>query len=798
MQPFTLFDFQQGIDHSREDWLIPEGAFAQMNNAYINRGFINARQGYVQYATGGKGSAATCESRMVSQTSGASMTGAIDSANTTYTSTLTGPVRRGTVVVTGSTPSQTATDDGLGGFTGDVSAGTINYTTGAVSVTFNTAPTGGTVTVTYDTHPGLAVMMVANFYTDAQVRQLIVADTRNVNRYNSTTNRLDDISGGTTYTGDTSNFWAYVNYPDSSDANRLLFTNNVDVIQQYEPSGGVADYSPTITGVTNITCLRIHQFKDRLILLNIDEDGTRFPKRIRISGYGSNTDVFDTSAPGAGIIELSDDSDIVSSWQNRDDLLIFTNRSVWVMKYTGNDVVPFELQKIDGTRGADAPFGTNDYLNNTTYVSRRGIFVTDGYRTEKADNVIPNFVYDEIDASYIDLCYSGREDEDEVNYLLYPEFDADESTGASDKILVTNYTNLSYSIYDIALSTLGQFKESFDVTWADLIAPEYQNWNSLSARFNTWKSFSYMLDSEMTIGGGHNGQIWRLNKGDGVDNDVLIRGITKASSAVVTTDYNDFSVGDKVYFTGVQGMLDINGMVGTITTAGVNSVTVDIDSTDFETYTSDTGVISRVIPLEIESKQFNPFFERGKGARVGWANFYYNVGGQSVYEKELRTITDISVSSGVVTVTSPGSNFSTGDRLYIYNVSGATEANDQDYTITSVTSDTFTLDDTDGSSWTAYTSGGKIKKKQDNTLDVQIKVGDVEQLAQDSSGQIISLKNTMVNRPGVTQNKMWKRFPINQSGNFVQLRITNEVPISNVRIHCIQLGMQPSQRLKDS
>lgn len=797
MQPFTLFNFQQGINQSVEDWLIPEGAFARLKNAFVRRGFINLRQGYIQYATGGKGSAAICESRMVSRTTSA----AFDTGDGTATygpNILANiPLRRGSVQIIDAVGGQTATDDGLGGFVAPHS-GTVNYTTGAVTITFSAVVgIGDPITATYDSHPALPVMMVANFYTDSQIRELIVADTRNVNKYNSTTNRLDDLSRTINYTGDNTNFWHWVNYPDSSDVNRLLFTNNVNAIQQYTPSA-VTSYAPTITGVTTITCLRIHQFKDRLILLNTDEDGSRFPKRIRISGYGTNSDNFDTSVPGAGIIELPDDSDIVSTWQNRDDLLIFTNRSVWNMKYTGNDVVPFELQKIDGSRGSDAPFGTNDYLNNTTYVSRRGIFVTDGYRVDRADADIPEFVYNEVDASGMNLCYSGREDEDENNYLLYPTFDADESPIKSDSILVTNYDNLSHSVYDIALSCLGQYKESFNITWADLTAPVYEDWDSLSSKFNSWKEFAYMLDSEMTIAGGHNGQIWRLNKSDGVDNDVLIRGITKASEAVVTTDYNNFVIGDKVYFTGVQGMVDINGMVGNVTAAAVNSITVNIDSTSFETYTDNSGTLSRVIPLEIESKQFNPFFETGKGARVGWANFYYSVSGNSVYEKELRSLTDIDLTSGVVTVTSPGSNFSTGDRVYIYDVAGTTEINDQDYTITALTIDTFTLDGVDGSSWTAYTSGGKIKKKAETNLDVELKVGDVNQLAQNKTGQIIKLKPLMSNRPGITQTKMWKRFPVNQSGNFVQIRITNEIPLSNVRIHAIQLGMQPAQRLKDS
>lgn len=795
MQMYTLFDFQKGIDGSKEAPFIPNDAFTSLINVYIRRFFLNMREGYIQYATGGQGGAPICESRIVARITNE----AVDTGDggMAYSGTLLNiPVRRGTLTITDAVGVQSVTDDGLGILSGN-GTGTINYTTGDWTVTFtNNVGIGDPITATYDYHPGLPVMMIANFYTDTQIRELIVADTRNVNKYNSTTNRLDNLTRATTYTGNATNFWHWVNYPDASDNNRLLFTNNKDTIQYYPNAGNVGNYAFTLAGVAALSCLRIHQFKDRLILLNTLEDGTRFAKRIRISGYGSNADIFDTTAPGAGSIELPDDSDIVSSWLNRDDLLIMTNRSLWNLKYTGNDVVPFELQKVDGTRGADAPFGTNDYLNVTSYISRRGLFATDGYRVQAADELIPEFVYNDIDASGIGQCFAGKEDEDTNNYLLYPSFDNTESPAKSDLILVTNYENGAHSIYDIALSCIGQYKESFNITWADLSI--FNDWESLSAEFNDWNAFSYMLDSELTIGGGHEGQIWRMNKGDGVDNNVRIRGISKATSAVITTDFNNYTVGDKVYITGVLGMVDINEMVGTIIAQSDNSITVNIASTNFETYTADSGTVSRVIPLDIQTKQFNPYFEQGLGIRVGWGKIYYSVVGKTTYDKIIRPITDIDLTDGVVTVTSPGSNFKTGESLYIYDVAGTTEINNIEYTITRVDIDSFTLNNTDGTTWTPYTSGGKIKLRKNSYLNCQIKTSDYQDFASNQFGQTVQLQTQMNNRPGNNQTKMWKNFPINAAGNYIQLDFTNDVPLANVRIYAIQINMQPSRRLKDS
>lgn len=64
-----------------------------------------------------------------------------------------------------------------------------------------------------------------------------------------------------------------------------------------------------------------------------------------------------------------------------------------------------------------------------------------------------------------------------------------------------------------------------------------------------------------------------------------ITAISKAASAVVTVA-NDFAINDVVAFSGVAGMTEINGLTGTISAASATSITVNIASTGFTTYTS--------------------------------------------------------------------------------------------------------------------------------------------------------------------------------------------------------------------
>lgn len=70
-------------------------------------------------------------------------------------------------------------------------------------------------------------------------------------------------------------------------------------------------------------------------------------------------------------------------------------------------------------------------------------------------------------------------------------------------------------------------------------------------------------------------------------NSKAITAITQAASAVVTVGASHgFAVNDRVYFSGVVGMTQINGLVGNVTATGATTITVNINSTAFSAYTS--------------------------------------------------------------------------------------------------------------------------------------------------------------------------------------------------------------------
>jgi hypothetical protein len=796
--PYLIANYSTGLDKRLQPWLAPDDAQLELYDGYVYRGTMSKREGYNYFATGERGGSSYRESRIIHTLTAIPMVGVINSINTTYTLAATGQIARGSFTVTGTVPAQSVTDNGLGGFNGN-GTGTINYTTGAVSITFNTAPTAGTVTASYSIMPGNPVMMVANFITSTNIKQLIVADTKYVNRYNSTLNILEDISPASAYTGDKFDFFTWVNYASATNTPRLLFSNNVNPIQQYDGTT-ITAYVFTLTGVATLTCATMVQMKDRLILLRTTEDGTIFPQRIRISGTGANSDNFDTAATGAGFIDIPDGTWIQGASFSRDDLIIFTEASVWVLKYTGNDTVPFVLNKIDESRGCQATFSAITYLNRTSAASPRGLIMTDGYAVERQDISIPDFSYNEIDGENFSLCFAGSVDADRDHYLIYPPQDQD----TSKRILITNYDEDNYSIYRLPLSCMGTYVTAFDVTWNDLLI--YPNWASFAAAYGNWNSFAYTAGAPFSIGGGHTGEIWRLNVTESEDNPVRIYNITQPASNLleITTDWNNYSVNtddsekaaDTIFFTAIEGMVELNDKQYAIDSVISNNVfRVKVPSNiTFSTYTG-AGRASRVIPFSSLLKQFNPFINEDKKVRCGWLYMYVDSSGTDLTRN--IAINGATQGNPCVITTIVNHNLKTGNQVSLFGVGGMTELNGMVAFVTVLTPTTFSLDGIDSTAFGVYTSGGyvAIEENAKILIDIFTNDRDANDLTQPNNLTQNPYEGNCTNLTFEDGNKKWYKVFINQTGKFIQFRLRNIQAGSKINIQAMMPGFSPVGRI---
>jgi hypothetical protein len=147
----------------------------------------------------------------------------------------------------------------------------------------------------------------------------------------------------------------------------------------------------------------------------------------------------------------------------------------------------------------------------------------------------------------------------------------------------------------------------------------------MAERFGIWSAFAYTKGCPFAVGGGHKGQIWRLNVDGLEDNPCKVRSATviDANTLEVETDFNTYVVGDYIFLQALGGMTQANNKQAAIKSVSGDSRTfrLNIPTAGFGAYTSG-GQASRVIPFESTTKKFNPFADKAQKVRCGYMYFY--------------------------------------------------------------------------------------------------------------------------------------------------------------------------------
>lgn len=138
---------------------------------------------------------------------------------------------------------------------------------------------------------------------------------------------------------------------------------------------------------------------------------------------------------------------------------------------------------------------------------------------------------------------------------------------------------------------------------------------------------------------------------------------------------------------------------------------------------------SRLIPF-----QFNT--EQGYVVELGDAIArFYLPGGSWVLEN--FDISAATQANPCAVTTSANHSFSTGDVVSIAGVVGMTELNGNSYTITVTGATTFTLDGTDSSAYTAYSSAGVVTGPDPYTIAAPWASADVDEIQYDQSADVM-------------------------------------------------------------
>lgn len=371
-----------------------------------------------------------------------------------------------------------ATDNGVGGLTGaGVSSGSINYVTGAYTITYAAAPANGNV-----------VNVEVGVY-------------------------------GVLFTGNFTNFFSLVNYQS-----KAFFTNNVDAIMYYDGiSVKYLNTSLTVKLPTanagkpnnfDITrCLHVFVNRERLLLLSPVILQVPAVSTIAWSTAGDPLNFTNNELLQAPTSEPIRAFGFINS-----DLVVRFASSERVFRYTGDAFSPFRWDSTNNIWACDTNYSSINYDSWFSSVGRPAIVGSDAVNVKRVDEIIPDFTDPTrlsqqtpvpfMNQTSIGQCYGERFDDLKEGWLCYNSSPQDQAAVTpSDNILAFNYLDSTYAVYNFPFSCLGFGRVINVPTWSTT----FTTWEDMAT---TWDSYSLQSNALLDLGGDQFDTVYEIGAGN--------------------------------------------------------------------------------------------------------------------------------------------------------------------------------------------------------------------------------------------------------------------------------------------
>jgi hypothetical protein len=675
---FLIAPINSGLQSDLRPWLIPDDAFQTLNNAYVFRGRVRKRFGGRLMGSGwANAQTAPLYSRLRIQvntiTAGAA-TGTVPGGtavaavgqmfsigNEIFTVPSAGnPV---TMLDTGPIPAVTATYDTTSGV----------YTFAGVSAADMTP-------VWF--YPDLPVMGLTIYEVGPINNQPTFGfDTRFAYAF---AGGFWQRSGTAMWHGGDINFFWTSNWRGNTPANIVLFVSNFycvnynglgnandDPIWWFNgttwtaASGATAFYfmpqNPTTTPPTPlapqtgqyvVTARIVIPFKNRLLLLNTVENNgantggtantnTNYVNRCRYSFNGSpfaqnawyepntkdNSGTTAGVAAGAGFIDATTEEAIISAEFIKDRLIVYFERSTWEIAYTGNAILPFVWQKINTELGSESQQSSVPFDKVILTIGNTGVHACSGTNVERIDTKIPDEVF-EIFNKNIGVQRVGgiRDYFVEMVYWTFPSDDENPNNVYPNRVLVYNYRNNSWALNDDCITSFGYFEQQAGATWASTL----DTWEEAN---RSWRSGTVATQFRQVIAGNQQGFVFIVDAEEDRNAPVMqisqmsynaalqqltltIINHTLNSEPDLTDENSDF-----IYIENASGIdFDGSGIFQVTSIIDANTITVGPVINFTGTYTGG-GTATRVSNIRIETKQFNPYIDKGQDVYLAKIDF---------------------------------------------------------------------------------------------------------------------------------------------------------------------------------
>lgn len=487
-------------------------------------------------------------------------------------------------------------------------------------------------------------------------KQLLAFDKNFLYKYNTGTGVFDQIAFGgsmAAYAGFNISakdlYISGTSYPTSSNAARFVFCGegiapnaagsaiffyNGTNVQDYTDGGDNPDYvAPAMGALTSATY--VLWFNERINFIVPVIGGVEYNQGVLYSGIrtvSGNGDNFNVA--GSGLFQADTYQNITGATILGQILQLNLDRGAYTLEKTRDAFNPYFGRMLPGVLGTNAKFSAISWNDIVDSIGKTGILGVDGRQNLRIDNKIPNFTREEIDQIGFNLTYGGFDRINNQFLWAYKQSETDSNT--QNSVLVRNYEENTWSVYDQRFSVLGQTDLGLNLTWDDI---DETTGNESWAQWNTteeiWDRIGLGASVQKTLAGDDLGFIYELNQ-DYDDYFTNITAIATGATTTLTVSATGVIAGDLVTISNVGGMVELNnfdpntneqiGDLYEVISATPTSIQINVNSTLFTPYTSG-GSLSKVISFTAETIPFNPYRSQGRRCYVSHIELYIDTNG---------------------------------------------------------------------------------------------------------------------------------------------------------------------------
>lgn len=617
LKSYLIAPEASGLVRDLEPWLIPEDAFATLEDAYTWRGRVRKRWG-----TELVGSNALNSRLRIALTPQTDPSGDIS---------VTVPGAIWKVGQNFSIASELFTVNASGApanmlTTGSATVATFDTTNGALVIN-GAAP--NTTVYFYPAEPVMGLPLRENSTLNFDLT--IAFDTQF--SYERVAGAWEQLDAATVWSGSNSDFFWATNYRGASPYDTAIYvTNNV----AYDgTSNGIRWLLTPGTAWTLLRpqldtgagtrylegCRLVIGFKDRLLALNTlegDYTGTvnTFGNRVRWSLNGNptaNATSWIDDVPGSGgYLDAPTKEEIITAELLKDHLVVYFEKSTWELVYTADTQLPFKWQQINNELGAESTFSIVGFDTVALGVGNVGIHACDTTSVQRIDQLIPDEVFQIHNGNDgPERVYGVRDYYREMVYWTFPDSASDPTYPT--RVLVYNYATKSWAIFKDSFTCFGYLQYSDDLTWAEL-GERYGTWANWN---DPWGSGSIQSQFPWIVAGNQEGWTFLVDT-DNSSNAPSLSITDMSSNQLVVVDHN-LMAGYYVRVEDAEGITALNDQIFRINTV-VDADTIELDTVFTGTYTGN-GKLRLISGLDVRSKQWNPGTPVGQQFRIPYMDF---------------------------------------------------------------------------------------------------------------------------------------------------------------------------------